>query len=210
MVFKFFKGIADAVKEGIEEGKEEARLEAAQAAADQAMQDQRWAKLDPREKFYAALAAPLRRLFIDDAPYYLGSFDIPEGKGAEVAKYLERDFDVTDGDSLEQRVSDLPLPPEVQHDADRAVLALRVCRLAYMVSAAAGLNYITRDRAMALLAAPAAQCAASIDGWAVYATAYLEGEKLDGTNHALGRKLMATQVRRVQDEFWPQVSWGGD
>lgn len=208
MVFKFFKGIADAIREGIEEGKEEARQEAAQAAADRATQDQRFAALDPREKFYAALAAPLRRLFIDEAPYYLGSLNMPEGKETEVAKYLERDFDVTDGATLEQRVADLELPAIVQNDADRAILALRVCRIAYMVSAAAGLRYITRDRALALLAPVATRCADSIDGWTAYAALYLEGEKLDGTNHALGRKLMATQVARVQEEFWPQVSWG--
>lgn len=208
MVFKFFKGLADAVKEGLEEGRAEARQEAAQAEADQGAELQRLADIDPRERFCASLAAPLRRLFIDDAPHYLASMDLPEAKRPEVAQFLERDFDVSDGADLAERVADLSAPLQASEAIDTAALALCTCRMAYMASAAVGLGYVTREQALELVQAPLELCARRIDGWAAYGALYLEGEKQDGTNNLLGRKVMASQVNRLQEEFWPHVPWG--
>jgi hypothetical protein len=107
MVFKFFKEMLGAFKEGIDEAKAEHAEE--QAAEKQlkeqldATQAENFASLTPKEIFYTALGAPYRKLFVGDSAYDLSCMDVPEGKKRELAEYINRDFSVFDKNSLVAR-----------------------------------------------------------------------------------------------------------
>lgn len=104
MVFKFFKEMIGALKEGIDEAKTELAQE--QAAKEllkeqlDAARAENLAALTAKEIFYTALGAPYRRLFVSDSAYDLFCMEVPEEKKRELAEYINRDFGVFDKDSL--------------------------------------------------------------------------------------------------------------
>ena len=104
MVFKFFKEIIGAVKEGIDEAKQEVAQEQAEEQEKEQFEHEKQFKhikaLPQKEVFFTALGAPYRRLFVADIPYYLSAMDLPADKKEELAQLIARDFDVTDKTSL--------------------------------------------------------------------------------------------------------------
>ena len=106
MVFKFFKEIVGAIKEGIDEAKQEVAQEEAEERAKEQLEHENQLEqvksLPQKEVFFTALGAPYRRLFVADTSYYLSAMDVPADKKEELARLIARDFDVMDKASLMQ------------------------------------------------------------------------------------------------------------
>jgi Protein of unknown function (DUF1266) len=272
MVFKFIKELIDAAKEGVAEGKKElAEEKAAKQAQDEMAADELNHKLtaiSDKEKFFTALGAPYRRLFVSEEVLYLSSHNVPEAKKKELAEFLERDFGVHDRDSLlkmtiEAQASVFSIlclnvqqvngqandqanterflesaanfaqnadaarygewvifrheleaiisQNAANHDAlSRARIALWMARFSYVSMASAGLGYVDLEEAQGLIAPLAQLGVQQIHSWHDYAALFKAGEKDDGTNNFLGRKIMSSMVDGLlnkDDSVWKTIAW---
>jgi hypothetical protein len=294
MPFKFFKEIIQSVKEGVAEAKAEMAEEKAAEAVKKELNAARFDEIDPNEKFLTALGAPFRRIFVSDEDFYLCSISVPDEKKEEAGKYLLRDFDVDDRNSLlkmsitaqasvfgllamrlAEQGFDAPFLPLAQvirelnagnaniarwdslldqiatvgdflerikgfienADASRidewnsfratieaflineadaldesalATIALWMSRLSYASILSAGLGHVDKDEAFSLLRPIVKVGLTRIDSWERMATLFLAGEKQDGTNNMVGRKLISMMVDRLRDPkggIWATLNW---
>lgn len=100
MVFKFFKELAGAMKEGVAEAKAELAEEKAKKDAESAAIDERVAALPKREVFLTSLGAPYRNIFVGHSAFDRSAMEIVDKERDNVAKLLSRDFGVADEESL--------------------------------------------------------------------------------------------------------------
>jgi hypothetical protein len=104
MVFKFFKEIVGAMKEGVAEAKTELAAENAEREAQRASDDDaarlRLELLPKREIFLTALGAPYRWLFVGESALDLAAMELPPAKVEELSKLLVRDFGAQDDSSV--------------------------------------------------------------------------------------------------------------
>ena len=197
MVFKFLKELVEAAKEGVAEARDEAAQEAAaeerQKSAEFAEQHQELMTEDHRADFhYTSFGAPYRRVFVGDSLPDLVGFQIPEAKKADVAELIERDFEVTDRDSLEALASGVTGVTNTAGNQD--LLALWTSRLSWATAASAGLGYITRDEAIAILSEHIDPAKKHFTDWKAFGDAFVRGDKIDGSNNVLGRKVLSAQI----------------
>jgi hypothetical protein len=92
MVFRAFKGMIAAIKEGVAEAKAEL---ASEKLADEALQKEQFDAIWSQpadETFAVALGAPHRWIFIGETAYDLCACEIAVDKKSKIAKLLIRDF----------------------------------------------------------------------------------------------------------------------
>ncbi|MEQ1551399.1 DUF1266 domain-containing protein [Sphingorhabdus sp.] len=90
-------------------------------------------------------------------------------------------------------------------DETKAGLAAIAARASYLTFAGAGIGLLPKEDALALMAPLASAAEAHFSSWADYAEHHEQGEKLDKTNNAIGRKLLRDACRRLQTE--PASPW---
>jgi hypothetical protein len=269
MVFGIYKFFKEIVQEGLAEARAETAAEKADLQAKAQLLAEKYTLLSAEEIFLTSLSAPYREVFISDLSesaeqkrpaYWLSAMEVPEEKKSEIAKYLERDFGVSDQNTLRHQTAFVRTlaflsvlkeeqlnendaerimllieedgenaPTEtLEHEADQLAIAvsalaltsidqedtsrivLWLSRLAYIYTVGVGLGYIEKTSAIAQLR-PLAQLASPIiKSWEHFGQLFVEGEKQDGTNNLLGRKLLARQVNRLLEETtspWLKYPW---
>jgi Protein of unknown function (DUF1266) len=89
----------------------------------------------------------------------------------------------------------------------KAKIALWMARLAYATTLSAGLGYISKSQALKLMKFLVQTGLPVISNWQDFAELYLAGEKLDGTNNMLGRKVLSIKVQTLlKDPLSPWVT----
>lgn len=224
-MFRFFKEMIDAIKEGAAEGIEEADREIATdkeaASAEQrrrvAALERRLATTSTTERLLCAIASPYREVFLnelgaatdeDRPPIYLFCSDLPEKEIESWRSLLARDFDVGDGGDAAALVEALRNTiEEGVGDPDAAVLLVRA---AHVASGAAGVGLVDRDLALGWANTLVELARGRFGSWAALGAAFLEGERSAPGSNMLGRKLLARVVKRLGDDErspWRKLAW---
>lgn len=226
-MFKFFKEMIGAIREGVEEGKAElaeekmarelavaastAQLEAALAAIVQA---------PDLETRLAAFAAPYRRIYAGheldrerDAfqPLALYRIGLADADKPEWRKLVIRDFGVADRDSA-RSVLDAITPievdatqPHVKHD-----LALAMVRAAHLGCAAVALGYLDKADLFVRQAHLPELARQHFDSWQDFGLAFLAGERRSPQSNPLSRRFLARVVDELQADAlapWHRLPW---
>lgn len=131
-------------------------------------------------------------------------FELIEDEGENVpTEVLEREADQL-ASAVRSRALAPLLPDELSH------MVLWLTRLAYIYTVGAGLGYIDKADAVAQLRPLVGLVGHMVKSWENYGHLFVEGEKLDGTNNLLARKLISRQVTRLLAEAnspWLKYPW---
>jgi hypothetical protein len=220
----FLKEIIAALKEGAAEGLAEANSEiaadkaagAAAAEHEAATLRKRVALASPMERIVTALAAPYRETFLselaaakaaDRQPTYLLCMDLPPKEPASWKGLLERDFDITDADTAEHVTLGLI---KLARTSDQDIAAVKLTRACHIAAGAAGVGYVDVARALAWSAPAVVVAAETFASWTEYGEAFLRGERDSAGSNVLGRKFLASGVRRLTDDPaspWRTIAW---
>jgi hypothetical protein len=225
-MFKFFKEMIDAVREGAAEAKAELAQEAAEqeAAGRAAAADSqaRVAAISAYEKFLVALAAPYKQTYTreltdaarDERPAeFLFCMALPPGeKVEEFQSMLNRDFGVTELASLQTAYAAL-LMVEIDPDVpveDKASLALAVARAAYLVCTGVAVGYVAPLHGLSMTVPVVERALARFDGWEDYGQHFVAGEKAAAGSNALGSGFLKRSVEALSKEAaspWRHLPW---
>lgn len=224
-MFKFFKEMFDAVKEGASEGLAEANQEiAAEAAVKNEEKAQAVAALMRRlattpqaERMAAALAAPYRETFLvelesaatDKRPaVYLFCAGLADNEISSWKDLLARDFDVSSSVDAEMVIAGLmaDIGPATSHPE----AAVALCRAAHVATGATGVGYMPIGQALDWCLPMADLVASRFTSWDEYGQAFLAGEAKASGSSMLGRKFLARSVKRLSEDAaspWRSIPW---
>jgi hypothetical protein len=90
-------------------------------------------------------------------------------------------------------------------EKSRATIVLWMSRLSYMTGASVGLGFINKDEGFDLLKPVAEVGVTLIKDWRHFGALFIEGEKQDGTNNMVGRKVLSMQVNKLFED--PTSPW---
>lgn len=244
-MFKFLKEIVDSFKEGIAEGKEELKQE---AAAKENENQNDFAQIEAiayDEKFGTALGAPFRVVVFGDwftlfkssdddttTPLHLYTFNeypAKEKHEKELAKLMERDFDIHDTESCKsilasyfktanidtnQTILEGLTDPSVDEDmwdvSKEGVPALICAVTSHIITASTDIGYITKNEALILLNKVNNYAKQNYNDWHTYADAFMLGDENIGLNNAAGRgvlKKFISYLKTKKGSPWNTISW---
>jgi len=225
-MFKFLKEMMDSVREGAAEAKAELAQEAAEKAAAHSAATEasrvKLAETSAYEKFLVSLGAPYKQTYTrelsaaarDEVPVvYLYCIGLPpDEKVEEFKSMLERDFGVTDLESLQVTYMALlstEIDPDVPVDS-KADLALAIARTSYMVCTGAAVGYLEPARALAMTEPLVQQAMARFDSWADFGANFVVGEKAAPGSNVLGSGFLKRTVDALLSHElspWKHLAW---
>lgn len=225
-MFKFLKEMIDSVREGAAEAKAELAQEAAEkTAAHSAAAEASRVKLaetSAYEKFLVALGAPYKQTYTreltaaarDEVPVvYLCCIGLPpDEKVEEFKSMLERDFGVTDLESLQVTYMALlmtEVDPEVPVD-NKADLALAIARTSYLVCTGAAVGYLDPARVLSMTEPLVQQAMARFDSWADFGEHFVAGERTAPGSNVLGSGFLKRSVDALLSHAlspWKHLAW---
>lgn len=225
-MFKFFKELVDAVREGAAEAKtelaEESRQQEAAAQRRQFESQARLAATPRYEQFLVALGAPYKQTYTRElqaaarderAALFLFCLALPPDEKTETWRsMLDRDFSVTGRETLVTTVEAIigeQLAP-ASGGEEGACRALWIGRACHLIAASAAVSYVPEKQAQAL-AEPFVRAAIErYTGWQDYARQFVEGERSAPGSNMLGHKIIEGSVELLLKNPlspWSSLAW---
>ena len=244
-MFKFFKEMIDSFKEGIEEGKQELKEEETKKLETENENVLIVEKLSQTEKFGTALGAPFRVVLFgdwftlfgskDDDPaiplhlYSFGNYPNKEKFENDLAKSIERDFEITDKEScinilasyfnlaeidknntiLENNVANMG--DENMWDLSKeGSKALLIAVVSHIITASTDIGILEKDESLAILDKLIAYTKKNYTDWNSFAEAFMAGNESVGLNNAAGRSVLKKYINYLKAKKgspWNNIQW---
>lgn len=220
-MFKFFKEMLQAAKEGAAEGLEEVKAETAekQSQLDKAAHIENepllamFAEASRFERFAVALGAVYRQAFMTELveadlarrpAVYLMCFAVSPEKRTSMAKLLARDFSVENASDAQTMVAALVEDLLTLDDADQ--IAVWAARASYVASTAVALDYMDAKDALSWLEPVVEKVVATHASWASFSAGFLLGERHAPGSSLLGRQMLVfVSASLLKDDRSPWV-----